>query len=1028
MKLLWKLLVLLPFMLCLADNKAFHGPIFIQEPQSMIFPLDSDEEKVTLNCEAKGNPSPFIRWKFNGTYIDISADYRYSLVDGNLVITNPNKTRDAGKYQCIAMNSFGIIISREAKLQFAYLENFKSRSRSTVSVREGQGVVLLCGPPSHSGELSYAWIFNEYPVFVQQDSRRFVSQETGNLYIAKMERSDVGNYTCVVTNTVTSYKVMGPTTPLVLRNDGVMGEYEPKIEVQFREVVPSAKGSTVKLECFALGNPVPSISWKRADGKPMARKFHINKSNGVLVIPNFQQEDAGLYECTAENSRGKNTARGQLTFYAPPSWTQTINNAQMSIEDSIYWECKASGRPKPSYRWLKNGVPLITKDRLQIDQGTLTLLNLNLSDSGMYQCEAENKYGTIYAGAELRVIATGPDFSINPLKPLTLVKVGGDVIIDCNPKASPRPTIIWKKGYELLLENDRVSVLGNGSLRIINVTKLDAGSYTCIATNPFGTTSNTGRLTVKDATRIIIPPANMEAIVGESIVLPCQVSHDPSLGVAFSWYFNGQLINFDADRDHFEKVGGDSAGDLMIRSIQLKHAGKYVCMVETNVDKISVPVDLFVRGPPGPPEAVKVVEITDNTARISWRPGVTNNSPITTYTVQARTPFSVGWQAVSTVPEVIDGSTFSAVVVGLNPWVEYEFRVIANNNIGIGEASKPSKTLRTVEALPEVTPANIGGGGGTKSELIITWEPVPEELQNGGGFGYVVAFRPLKTAGWMHTVVASPDASRYVYRNESMPPFSPYEVKIGVYNNKGEGPFSPVKIVFSAEDEPNRAPVRIYARSLSSSEIEVSWDIINENASRGRIQGYEVKYWEYGEKEESARKIRVNGKNKNISKIPNLKGSTVYQVAVRAFNTAGTGPSSPTVSMTTKKPPPSLPPEKIVWNSTDSKILLKWEHVKSLENESEVTGYKVSYRQNSQGSMTVVETNKTSVELSLPYDEEYIIEIKPFGDGGDGTSKQILIPKISSADARGSGASASNACTFSAISTIMISLTARSSL
>lgn len=34
---------------------------------------------------------------------------------------------------------------------------------------------------------------------------------------------------------------------------GVMGEYEPKIEVHFPETVPTAKGATVKLECFALG-------------------------------------------------------------------------------------------------------------------------------------------------------------------------------------------------------------------------------------------------------------------------------------------------------------------------------------------------------------------------------------------------------------------------------------------------------------------------------------------------------------------------------------------------------------------------------------------------------------------------------------------------------------------------------------------------------------------------------------------------------------------------------------------------------
>lgn len=69
-------------------------------------------------------------------------------------------------------------------------------------------------------ELTFAWVFNEYPNFVQPDSRLFVSQETGNLYIAKVEPSDVGNYTCVVNNSITKDKVLSSPTPLVLRNDG----------------------------------------------------------------------------------------------------------------------------------------------------------------------------------------------------------------------------------------------------------------------------------------------------------------------------------------------------------------------------------------------------------------------------------------------------------------------------------------------------------------------------------------------------------------------------------------------------------------------------------------------------------------------------------------------------------------------------------------------------------------------------------------------------------------------------------------
>lgn len=61
-----------------------------------------------------------------------------------------------------------------------------------------------------------------------------------------------------------------------------------------------------------------------------------------------------------------------------------------------------------------------------------------------------------------------------------------------------------------------------------------------------------------DPTRITIPPSDMDVTVGESTILPCQVSHDPSLSVEFAWSFNGQLIDFRRDRDHFEKVGGVS--------------------------------------------------------------------------------------------------------------------------------------------------------------------------------------------------------------------------------------------------------------------------------------------------------------------------------------------------------------------------------------------------------------------------------------------------------------------------------------
>lgn len=44
------------------------------------------------------------------------------------------------------------------------------------------------------------------------------------------------------------------------------------------------------------------------------------------------------------------------------------------------------------------------QDRIRVAGGGLTIYNMNLMDSGMYQCLAENDNGIIYASAELKVV------------------------------------------------------------------------------------------------------------------------------------------------------------------------------------------------------------------------------------------------------------------------------------------------------------------------------------------------------------------------------------------------------------------------------------------------------------------------------------------------------------------------------------------------------------------------------------------------------------------------------------------------
>lgn len=62
-------------------------------------------------------------------------------------------------------------------------------------------------------------------------------------------------------------------------------------------------------------SPVPSIIWRRVDDIPFSRKVDMRKASGILEIPYFEQDDAGTYECVAENSKGRNSVQGKLSFY-----------------------------------------------------------------------------------------------------------------------------------------------------------------------------------------------------------------------------------------------------------------------------------------------------------------------------------------------------------------------------------------------------------------------------------------------------------------------------------------------------------------------------------------------------------------------------------------------------------------------------------------------------------------------------------------------------------------------------------------
>ncbi|KAM9444366.1 contactin-2 [Clarias gariepinus] len=974
------------------------GPVFEEQPSSLIYPEGLPEGKVTLNCQARASPAASYRWRVNGTDVVIGEDSHYTLVAGNLVINNPQHGQDAGSYQCLAFNRCGTIISRAANLKFGYLHDFPSESRSPQTVYEGVGTFLACQPPAHYPALSYRWLLNDFPNFVQPDKGRwFVSQVTGNLYLANARTNDTGNYFCLTTINmdITTKSTFSKAIQLTVQPDANPRKSAPNIRVRFPSETYALAGLTTQLECFAYGNPTPKLRWRKVDGV-LPSKVGSSAESPILTIPDLSFDDEGMYECEAYSSEGRDTYQGRILVQAQPEWLQVMSDSEVEISSQLHWSCVAAGKPRPLIRWFRNGLPLSTQDRVAVNGGHLKISNLALEDSGMYQCVAENKHGTIYFNAELRVQVQAPDFRLNPVRKLVPAARGGQVKMECKPRAAPKPTLFWSRGTELLTNSTRVTVTPDGVLWIYNISRADEGKYTCFAENYLGKANSTGHLSVRDATKITLAPSNADINQGDNVTLQCHASHDPTMDLTFTWSLNGVPLDLETPNTQYHRVDGkETIGDLVIMNTQLSHAGIYTCSAQTVVDSAVASARLVVRGPPGPPGGLVVKNVNETSLELRWSRGYDNHSPIGKYVIMGRSEHSHDWRRMRTEPTNIEGNAESARVIDLRPWMDYQFQVIASNILGSGEPSMPSQTIRTKQAAPTVAPSGLGGGGGNHNELIITWTPMAREYQNGDGFGYILAFKNLEAITWMVVRVPNVESSRYVYSNQSLTPYCPFEVKIKAYNRKGEGPFSQIAIVHSAEEEPIVSPRKINASALTAFEIQVSWEPIQHLSSNGVLRGYEIRYWRQHEREAAADRVRTAGLE-NTARVTGLRPNTLYHVTVLAYNSAGTGPASPRTTVITKKPPPNRPPGNVSWKTEGAWVTVRWDHVKSMENESAVQGYKVLYKHEGQSALKVLDKGKTSITLPLPKDNGYVVlEIRSWGEGGDGAAHEIIVSRDS---------------------------------
>lgn len=83
-----------------------------------------------------------------------------------------------------------------------------------------------------------------------------------------------------------------------------------------------------------------------------------------------------------------------------------MENKEVKVGEAIVLECMASGWPKPTLRWTKDGskLPLTDRHFFTADDQLLIIMDTTMSDSGIYACEMTNSLGTNRGQAHLTIL------------------------------------------------------------------------------------------------------------------------------------------------------------------------------------------------------------------------------------------------------------------------------------------------------------------------------------------------------------------------------------------------------------------------------------------------------------------------------------------------------------------------------------------------------------------------------------------------------------------------------------------------
>ncbi|XP_039558475.1 neurofascin isoform X23 [Passer montanus] len=845
------------FALCLQHLvSAIEVPLDLPQPptitkQSIKDYIVDPRDNIFIECEAKGNPVPIFSWTRNGKFFNVAKDPKVSMRrrSGTLVIDFHSGGRPddyEGEYQCFARNDYGTALSSKIHLQVSKSPLWPKEKVDVIEVDEGAPLSLQCNPPPGLPEPVIFWMSSSMEP-IPQDKR--VSQgHNGDLYFSNVLAQDaLTDYSCNArfhfTHTI---QQKNPYTLKVKtkksHNETSLGNSPAMYRARgISETTPSfmypygtsssqmvLRGMDLLLECIASGVPAPDIMWYKKGGELPVGKTKMENFNKTLRISNVSEEDSGEYFCLASNKMGSIRHTISVRVKAAPYWLDEPENLILAPGEDGRLVCRANGNPKPSIQWLVNGEPIESSPpnpSREVAGDTIVFRDTQIGSSAVYQCNASNEHGYLLANAFVSVLDVPPRI-LGPRNQLIRVIQNNRTRLDCPFFGSPIPTLRWfKNGQGNTLDGGNYKAHENGSLEMFMARKEDQGIYTCVATNILGKAEAQVRLEVKDPTRIVRGPEDQVVKRGTMPRLHCRVKHDPTLRLMVTW------LKDDAPLYMGNRMKKEEDG-LTIYGVTEKDQGDYTCVASTELDKDLAKAYLTVLARPDQPRDLELTDLAERSVRLTWIPGDDNNSPITDYIVQFEEDrFQPGvWHDHSRYP----GSVNSAVL-SLSPYVNYQFRVIAVNDVGSSVPSESSERYQTNGARPEINPTGVQGAGTQKNNMEITWIPLNATQAYGPNLRYIVRWRRRDPRGsWHNETVRS---ARHVVWNT--PIFVPYEIKVQAENDFGRAPEPDTYIGYSGEDLPS-SPRYLRIRQPNLEIINLEWD--HPEHPNGIITGYTLQY------------------------------------------------------------------------------------------------------------------------------------------------------------------------------------------